>query len=254
MLRRKEAGAAVRVLLALAFILLAAGCTGRRAKTSSAARAVYPVAFVSGDFAPHGLGLSYLPPMNREYADSLATDMAIRGLAWATHVRVRGERLFERTGGGDVQYRGQNVELLDVPEISSDACVLDTCVLGGFVWVSASSSGAHVRLCANTTTFSMDMPSWVLETPSKPGWVLAQGTAPYYYKDEPGAWEVGTYRAVVELAMGQDVTVGNVERVTRGAAIGGTRVGVDSHLNGVRVAGRWRDERNVYVLVASPTQ
>ena len=241
-------------VLMLASILLMAGCAGRRSGSSSAPRAVYPVAFVSGAYAPHGLGMSYSLLMDREYADSLATDMAIRGLAWATRVRVRGERLFERTGAGDVQYRGQDVELLDVPEIDAATCVLDTCVLGGFVWVSASSGGAHVRLCTEAIPFSVDMPSWVQETPKKPGWIQAQGTAPYYYKDEPGSWEVGTYRALVELAMSQDVTVGSVERVTRGAAIGGMRVAVDFHLSGVRVVGRWRDDRNVFVLVASPVR
>lgn len=208
----------------------------------------YPALFLEGSFEPHGVG--FCPVYrDRERSDSLATAMALRGLSWAGHVRVTGERLFQVRGAGELHFRGQEIELLDAPALPPVAVARDTCLLDDRVWVV---SGGGIEACARPGTFPKEPPLWYTERPRRPGWAFAHGVSAVSHKDEAGAWEVATYRALIELAVDRNAQYGSLERRTWGAAEGAKRVRIDADLPGVRVVGRWRDDRNVHVLAATP--
>lgn len=233
-------------IASLTILLFACGGPPLQA-TKPARENRYPAFFVSGSFEPYGIGMS---PIYRDRArsDSVATAMALRGLSWARHVRVRGEKLFQVRGVGDLHFRGQDVELLDAAPVRAQSTRLDTCVLDDRVWVVAQGPGP---LCAQTQMFPETKPGWFEELPKKNGWTFAHGVSALSYKDEAGSWEVATYRALVELAVDRSARLGSLERSTTGAVEGAMRVQVDAELVGARIVGRWRDQRNVHVLAAS---
>ncbi len=91
-----------------------------------------------------------------------------------------------------------------------------------------------------------------MDTPRGPEWIFASGSARFSHRDEAGTWEVAAYRAAVELAFSTGLVHRHLEKATEGYAAGASVDAVDARLDGVRVVGRWRDHRHVYVLVATP--
>lgn len=227
-------------------------CAGAKGGTGSLAPSRpdkdYPAAFVQAG-AVAGVGFS---PLNR-FRDipslDAAAEMARRQLAWSVRVRVRGERLFERTELGQLEYRGEDIAFVGVADVADDAVRLDTLEVGGHHWVFARTGGAAPQ---GKATFAAAMPGWLSEPPQKAGWRYAGGTAPVSYRDEPGSWDLATYRALVDLAFSVQVRTSRLERSFDGVMVEVTAQRIDTVLEGARVLGRWRDGKNVHVLVGVP--
>ena len=212
----------------------------------------YPELFRAGHLAPHGLGFSRVYSHARDEAIDRAGEMALRSLSWSIHLRVAGERLFERTGDGELEFRGESIELLEVPQLALAECVVETLETDSHVWIAAHSEGHESPSLGVSLEFSAEPPGWVTEGRRDSDWIFASGSARSSHRDEPGAWEVAAYRAVVELAFSTGLAHRNLEKATEGYAAGASTDAVDARFNGVRVVGRWRDQVHVYVLVATP--
>lgn len=208
----------------------------------------YPAAFVQADAAA-GVGFS---PLNR-FRDTpsldAAVEMARRQLAWSVRVRVRGERLFQRTELGQLEYRGEDISFVEVAEVPDDAVRLDTLKVGGHHWVFARAGDSTPK---GGATFAAAMPVWLSAPPQKVGWLYAGGTAPVSYRDEPGSWDLATYRALVDLAFAVQVRTSRLERSFDGVMVEVTAQNIDTVLQGARVIGRWRDGKNAHVMVGVP--
>ena len=222
------------------------------AQAPSRAAGRYPAIFLHPPGGPAGIGFS---PLGRYSCDSSyahAAGMACRLLAWSTHVRVRGERLFQRLPGGDLEFRGEHIDLLELPETAPESCRLETLAVAGRAWILALPEKGPEAAWGAMETFSRKPPSWIEVPRRDPGWRYAMGTASVSIKDEAGSWEVATYRALVELAVSVASRTENLRKQLDAATSGATRVIFDTELRGFCVTGRWSDGKNLYVLGAVP--
>lgn len=234
-------------------LLLAAACAGgkERAGVQAPSRLDkdYPAAFVQAR-GPAGVGFQPLAFRRQDASYEAAVQMARRQLAWTLKVRVQGERLFERTGGGLQEYRGENIQLLEVPDLDPAVCRLDTVETGRHIWVFARQAGAAAG--AGKARFAAEAPSWLAELPRQKGWYYATGSAPVSYRDEPGSWELATYHALVELALAVQTRTRHLQRTFSGVLTDVNAQIVDTRLEGFGVVGRWRDRGHAYVLARVP--
>jgi hypothetical protein len=116
--------------------------------------------------------------------------MACRQLAWSTRVRVKGERLFEQVPGRGAEYRGEHIELLELPEVTPATCRLETLEVAGHVWMAAASAGEMLS-AGDAASFPREPPCWISLTPVAAGWLHAAGAAALSFKDEPSRWTPG---------------------------------------------------------------
>ena len=199
------------------------------------------------------VGLSFGPLGYRTTDYGTAVETACRQLAWTQRVRVQGEQLFQDLPSGDIISQGENIQLLEVPEITPQSCRLETLVVEAAqrFWIVATPQGQKKGL-GGTAYFKKQIPDWVHTTPQQSEWIVAQGIAEISYSDEPGSWEWAMYRALVELAMSHRTAVQNIYKDADGYVEGLTSLRVDSRFEGVRVVARWRSDENVHVLLAVP--
>ncbi len=224
------------------------GTSGHAVTRADSAPAVYPLWFIHPPAVPTGVGFSLPGQVTRGPAYTQAVEMAGRMLAWSTHVRVRGERLYWRTPDGRLESGGQKVELLELPELAPDICQLDTLNIDRYTWVVAHGRGSVIPVPAAVASFTPSAPAWIAVTPREPGWHHALGIATLASRDEPGSWELATYRALVELAIGVGARSGDLEKTLTGEQAGAGRLVFDTRIQGFHVAARWRDAHNVFVL------
>lgn len=243
------------LLTGLSFLLIACGgskSTRLDVQAHSRASKQYLGVFCNPSGGLAGIGFSPLGRYSSDPAYARSIEMACQLLAWSTHVRVKGERLFERTPGGEIEYRGENIKLLELPEIAPESCRLETLEVARHGWIIATQDGGTIS-SGGATTFAAKPPSWISHIPSSRDWQYAMGTAEISFKNEPRSWELATYRALVELAILVKSRTGALEKAAGETLAGASALEVDTVLKGFRVAGRWRDQKHVYVLGKVPT-
>jgi len=233
--------------------LLLTGCASFRSAEGVAAEKPqrYPVLFQQETRARLGIGFSSLHRFSPAGSCSLAAETACRALAWSIRVRVQGERLLERTGGGHLEYRGENIALLELPEVTPETCLLETLQVDQRVWVAAVREGLPAD-SGPALIFPSRPPAWIKEVPREPEWHTAVGAARISYKDEPGSWELAAYQALVELAFSVGSRTRSLEKAADGMLLGATILEVDTLLKGFQVVSRWRDAEHAYVLARVP--
>ena len=237
----------------LAFLLLTCGGKSVRldAQVHSTADKSYPGVFCKPSGGPVGIGFSPLGHYTSDSSYVQAAETACRLLSWSTRVRVKGERLFERTPLGALEFRGESFELLDLPELTPESCHLDSLAVDRHAWIVAVPEGAAVA-SGGETIFSSEQPGWISEMPRDAGWLYSLGISPISFRNEPGTWEMATYQALVELAASIAPRVGTVDKTSDGRVWSATVHEVDTELRGFEVAGRWRDRSHAYVLARVP--
>ena len=199
-----------------------------------------------------GIGFSPLGLYSKDPAYARAAEMAVRLLNWSIHVRVKGTRLFERTPGETVEYRGEKIDLLELPGLEPASCRLESLEVGSRGWIVAVRKEEVPGAYGDTASFAARPPDWISTPPKDTGWLYATGIAELSYKDEPGSWELATYHALVELAFLGGTRTGSLERLQDDPS-GAELQEVDTVLEGFRIAARWRDRSHVYVLGKVPS-
>ena len=242
-------------LAGLLFLLVS--CSGSKsarleAQVPSKADKEYPAIFCNPPGGLAGIGFSPLGRYSSEPAHARAAAMACRLLAWSTHVRVKGERLFEQIPGGALEFRGENIELLEVPEVVPEACRLETLEVVRHAWIVAVPEEGGM-VAAGACSFSQSPPAWIAATPRESGWLFAVGSAAVSFRDEPGSWDLATYHALVELAFSVKTRTGALQKSTEERLWSATVLEVDTELRGFQIAARWRDRNHVYVLGKVPS-
>ncbi|NKB67789.1 MAG: hypothetical protein GKR89_12065 [Candidatus Latescibacteria bacterium] len=212
---------------------------------------VYMQAFAQGLKGAIGLSFGSVGYQVSNYQGAVET--ACRQLAWTQRVRIQGEQLFQDLPSGELIARGEQIQLLEVPEITPQSCRLETLVVeeAKRFWIVASLPGQKKRL-GGPIYFKKQTPDWVHTTPQQKGWIVAQGIAELSYQDEAGSWEWASYRALVELALSHRSAVKQIHKDSDGYEEGLTSVRMDSRFEGVQVVARWRSEQNAHVLLAVP--
>jgi hypothetical protein len=234
----------------LIVFLLSAGCASEQtvrlsADTPSSRLAKrYPGFFR----APRGVTAVGFSPLGAFASDSSqvrAARAARKQLGWFQHVRVRGEGLSGSTSGGG----GVSVELLETGPVPPTGCYLDTLRLDGFTWVLASVDDAAGF--GGGERFPKKRPNWVDSQPQDENWHYGLGIAEVSYVDEPGSWDLATYRALLDLAFAfsrMGVSRGSAGGMPMDAYLTETDVSLD----GARVVKRWRDQTRAFVLLGVP--
>ncbi len=212
----------------------------------------YPSIFLKPPRGLAGIGFSPLGLYTSDSSYVRAAEMAYRQFAWSSRVRVKGERLFEQVLGGGLAFRGEQIELLDVPATGPESCRLETLAVDRQAWIVALPADRDGGVPKGVDELGRDLPSWVLETPRVAGWFYALGSAVNSFKDEPGSWELATYNALVELAISVGARSEALEQSTLTVVSEASRLVFDSELRGFEVAARWRDQDHVYVLGRAP--
>ena len=237
----------------LGFLLLTCGGTSVRldAQVHSTADKSYPSVFCSPPGGQVGIGFSPLGHYTSDSSYAQAAETACRLLSWSTQVRVKGERLFEQTPMGGLEFRGESFELLDLPDLTPESCHLESLAVDRHAWIVAVPSGGGVA-DQGATSFTRDQPGWISEMPQDAGWLYSLGISPISFRNEPGTWEMATYEALVELAVSVETRAGAVEKTSDGRVWSATVLEVDTALRGFQVAGRWRDRTHAYVLARVP--
>ena len=209
----------------------------------------YPALFCNPP--QQALGVSFVRQGYKTTNHTPAHNRALRLLAWSQQVRVQGEQLAEQTVGG-LALRGDNIKLLEVPEIASEACRVETLIVEGRAWIVARLAQEEGHSWGGWGYFKPDPPIWINELPQDDGWLYASGMVKAPFKDEADSWELATYKALVNLAENVGVRVRHgdraVEQRVRSAAV----LVVDTRLLSFRVVARWRDEKHLYVLSRVP--
>lgn len=178
-----------------------------------------------------------------------AQDRALRQLAWGKRVRIQGEHLSQQTLGG-FEPRGQKIDLLEVPAVALEMCRADTLLVDGRVWISTRFQNIPGGYSWGAWGyFISDPPVWIDDMPRNANWHYATGTAKVPFKDEAGSWELATYRALIKLAVNVGWKTRHSDQVVNQMIEGTDILSVDTRLEGFRVAARWRDDENLYVLV-----
>lgn len=206
----------------------------------------YPSAFCKPSGGLAGIGFSPLGAFSSDSSYARAAHMACRLLAWSTHVRVKGEKL----GGASFGAGGAKIELLEVPGLMPEQCRLDTMDVAGHGWILATS-GVAKAVFGSRSSFAEKRPSWIRKTPDKKGWYYGRGQVEVSYIDEVGSWELATYQALLDLAFSFS-RIGSRQVEDDGATADAFTMETDVGLRGLRVLKRWRDKRNVYVLIGVP--
>ena len=242
-------------LAGLLFLLVSCGGSKSarlEARVPSITGKEYPAIFCNPPGGLTGIGFSLLGRYSSEPAHARAVAMACRLLAWSTHVRVKGERLFEQIPGGTLEFRGENIELLEVPDIAPKSCRLETLEVAQHAWIVAVPEGSSM-VAAGACSFSQNPPAWIAVTPHQSGWLFAMGSAEVSFRDEPGSWDLATYHALVELAFSVKTRTGALKKSTEQELWSATVLEVDTELRGFQIAARWRDRNHVYVLGKVPS-
>ena len=92
------------------------------------------------------------------------------------------------------------------------------------------------------------MPDWVQSTPQSDGDDFAVGSHPLFI-NEHTAWTRAESNALKNLASGTEVRVQMLERRLDHIQAGARFLQSDIYADWFEVAARWRDDRNVYVLI-----
>lgn len=211
----------------------------------------YPVVFCEPQSGSYGLGFSKLSPRSPKPSCRQAVEMACRSLAWSTHVRVKGERLYEQIAGDRTECRGENIALLDLAEVGPEQCTLDTLLHAPYAWVIATRNSAPPQGWEVVTTLPATAPAWITNMPESPSWYYATGHSQLAYKDEPGSWELAGYNALVELAFSVKSRLKRLDK-SEEIQVGSSIMEVDTALTGVQFIARWRDKEVAYVLARVP--
>ena len=198
------------------------------------------------------VGVSFVRQGYKAPDYSRARDRALRQLAWGRQVRIQGEQLAEQLATGDLALRGNNIRLLDVPEVDPEACRMETLVVEGRAWIAARPEGGRRPSWGQWGDFSRDPPEWIEDLPEDEDWLYARGISEAPFRDEAEGWEWALYSAVVDLAGSVALRVRVSDRSVEHAVLGAAVHAVDTELKGVRVAARWRDAGHLYVLVRVP--
>ena len=199
------------------------------------------------------LGVSFVRQGYKTTNHTPAHNRALRLLAWSQQVRVQGEQLAEQTVDG-LALRGDNIKLLEVPEIASEACRVETLIVEGRSWIVARLVQAQEEehSWGEWGYFKPDSPTWINALPKDDGWLYATGMVKAPLKDEAGSWELATYRALVNLAENVALRVRHGDRVVDQQVRSAAVHVVDTRLSSFRVAARWRDAKHLYVLARVP--
>ena len=209
----------------------------------------YPALFCNPP--QQALGVSFVRQGYKTTDHTPAHNRALRLLAWSQQVRVQGEQLAEQTVAGFAP-RGDNIKLLEVPEIASEACRVETLIVEGRAWISARLAQEEEHSWGGWGYFKPDPPTWINSLPQDDGWLYASGMVKAPFKDEAGSWELATYRALVNLAANVALRVRHGDRAVEHRVSSATVHVVDTRLLSFRVAARWRDEKHLYVLARVP--
>lgn len=92
------------------------------------------------------------------------------------------------------------------------------------------------------------MPDWVSNTPPSGSFDFAVGSHPLFI-NEHTAWKRAETQALKNLASGIEVRVQALDRRLDQLQAGARFLQSDIYADWFEVAGRWRDDRNVYVLI-----
>jgi hypothetical protein len=159
----------------------------------------YPTVFQQPASNNLGIGFAVYYPRSSDTSYRIAGEQALRLLAWSENVRVHGERQFEVTAGGTLEFRGENIELLDVTPVDTEVCVFDTLISGRRVWIQVARQSRAQEL-RELADFTDKTPPWIAHLPPDGTMLYALGTALIARNDEAGSWQVATYNALVEMA------------------------------------------------------
>lgn len=240
-----------RQVLCLALVLTLWGCAKRRLSEwddrGGLGASRYPAFFLNPVSKGHyGFGFAQRYPRSVEESYRLATEQALRLYAWSSHVRVKGVRQFEQTAGGYLEYRGQQIDLLELSTTGGEECNLDTLTTSQHVWIIAAAAEGHQDKML--VSWSKESPPWITHSPPDEARVYALGIEPIALHDEAGSWELATYDALVDLAFEVGARFRSLDKVYDQTLAGAQVLETDTVLRGFRVVARWRDDRHVYVL------
>jgi len=244
-------GAFFQLVISVWCLIYIVGCATIYSPTIRLRSERYPQFFQQSTRDNQGVGFATYYPRSTDISMSLAHERALRLLAWSEKVRVTGERQFEQTVGGTLEFRGESIELLEIDPMDGEACFFDSVFSGRRVWIQAARK-PHVPGLGELTELPREPPPWIAHPPSDGDMVYALGTASIARRDEPGSWEVATYNALVEIAFKAKSRLRSLEVLEGEMATGAHVLQVDTLLRGFRVIARWKDRHNIYVIAGVP--
>ena len=225
------------------------------------------------------MGISFVPYKGAETDYERAKNMALRQLALSKWVRVRGKISHDEGLTDLIGLRWEKFvskewkvfqieyELLEVPSVALEACVVETLIVDNLAWVSVHLRNEERPSWGQWDYFRPDSladfnpPSWFTKLPHSV--YSVQWTLP---NDDD--WLYGT-GACQKCPLRMKQTVGKglcIGHFLNWHSIGQVRILLISvclirihlfillipGLQGFRVAARWRDDKHLYVLVRVP--
>ena len=213
------------------------------------------------------MGISFVPYKGAETDYERAKNMALRQLALSKRVRVRGKESLDEGLTDLIGLRWEKFvskewkvfqrehELLEVPSVALDACVVETLIVDNLAWVSVQLRNEERHSWGQWGYFRPDSladlypQSWDDSLVNHDDdWLYGIGMAAVSFKDEADSWERAMYRALFELAEQVSLRVASISMFNTNTFI----QTFDTRLQGFRVAARWRDDKHLYVLVRVP--
>ena len=248
---KRRDGAFLQLVISVWCLAYIVGCAATHSPTIALRSERYPQFFQQPTRGNLGVGFATHYPRSIDISISRAHERALRLLAWSEKVRVTGERQFEQTAGGMLEFRGESIELLEIDLMDGEACFFDSVFSGSRVWIQAARK-PHVPGLGELTELPREPPPWIAHPPPDGDMIYALGTASIAHRDEPGSWEVASYNALVEIAFKARSRLRSLEVLEGETATGVHVLQVDTLLRGFRVIARWKDRHNIYVLAGVP--
>lgn len=190
-------------------------------------------------------------PRSIDHSITTAHNRVSQLLSWERHVRLRGERIFQREADGKLVFKGEHIELVEIDSTGLEVCQIDTVMSAEHVWVSGYCSEVSPTPVV-WKTISSKRPEWLSTLPQDEVNAYAIGIATKGYSDTPGSWQLAAYRSLIELGFSVQGAIESAQWSTESSISSARVMRLNVGFRGFRPIARWADETHVYVLGAVP--